>query len=101
MLATRVTYRVRPDFVATNRANIQAVMSELAAKGDVGVRYSAFLRADGVTFVHVVIARDREAMQIVPSLEAFQAFRAGLKGGAETPPDNESWSLVGSSVPVI
>jgi len=100
LIATRVTYRVRPDYVATNQERIRAVMAELSARGDAGVRYSAFLRGDGVTFVHLVIARDAEAAGVVPSLEAFQAFREGLRGGAETPPDVEKWSVVGSSNPV-
>ena len=97
MLATQVTYRVHPAFVTTNQANIGAVMAELAALGDVGVQYTAFLRPDGVTFVHLVVARDEAAMKIVPNLADFRVFREALRTGAESPPENESWSVVGAN----
>lgn len=97
MKAIRVKYTVPADYVETNQANIRAVMEELRAKGDVGVRYSAFIAPDGRTFVHLAIVRDDEAAKVIPSLPAFQTFRAGLKENAETPPAAEDWAVVGTS----
>lgn len=96
MKAIRVTYQVRPDFVATNESNIQAVMAELAALGDSGVRYMAF-RTDETTFVHVVILDSADKADVVPGLEAFGTFRAALKGGAVSPPSQADWAVVGTS----
>ncbi|MCP4809396.1 MAG: hypothetical protein GY913_11535 [Proteobacteria bacterium] len=67
MKAIRVTYTVRPDFVATNEANIRAVMDD-ESKGD-----------------------------IIPGPAAFGAFRAALKGGATSPPQQADWTVVGTS----
>ncbi len=100
MHAVRVQYAVREDFVATNEANIRAVMAELAALGDVGVKYVAFRPGGGSSFVHIVIMDDPSKGDIVPGLPAFQAFRAALKGGAVTPPSQEDWTVVGSSFDV-
>jgi hypothetical protein len=100
MHAVRVQYTVREDFVATNEANIRAVMDELRALGDVGVKYSAFRTGEGRTFVHVVVMEDESKGSIVPGLASFQRFRTALKGGVEVPPANESWTVVGTSFTV-
>jgi putative heme iron utilization protein len=97
MQAIRVRYTVKREFVAQNRENITAVMAELRAKGDVGVKYTSFLEPDGQTFVHVVVARDETTQAIVPTLEAFKAFQAALKPNLEGPPQTEHWEVVGSS----
>lgn len=96
MKAIRVTYTVRPDFVATNEANIRAVMAELRALGDVGLTYSAF-RTDETTFVHLVVMDDDSKGDIISGLAAFGAFRAALKGGATSPPQQADWTVVGTS----
>lgn len=97
MLALRVRYTVNPDFVATNRENIAAVMAELRARGDTGVKYASFLEPDGKTFVHLVVARDEAAQAVVPALDAFKAFQAALRPNLEVPPQTEHWTVVGSS----
>lgn len=97
MQAIRVRYTVKAEFVADNQHNISAVMAELRARGDVGVKYASFLEPDGKTFVHVVIARDQAAQDVIPTLEAFKAFQAGLRPNLEVPPQTEAWQVVGSS----
>lgn len=97
MQAVRVQYTVRQDFVQTNEANIRAVMAELQALGDCGVRYSAF--RDDCTFTHVVIMEEGKG-DVVPGLTAFQTFRAALKGGATSPPSQLKWTVVGTSTPL-
>ena len=97
MHAVRVQYTVRPDFVATNEANIRAVMDELRALGDVGVYYSAFRLGDGATFLHLVVMDDVNLAGIVPGLDAFKVFRAALREGLQAPPTDETWTVVGTS----
>ena len=98
MHAIRVQYTVREDFVETNASNIRDVMEELRALGDVGLQYSAFRVGDGRTFVHLVLMQDKSKGSIIPNLAAFSKFQAALKGGVESPPANEAWTVVGSSV---
>ncbi len=95
MHTIRVQYTVREDFIATNEANIQAVMDELRAAGHAGVRYSAY--REGTTFTHLVVMDDPSLGGVVPGLAAFQRFRAGLKEGATSPPNQTELSFVGSS----
>jgi hypothetical protein len=85
MRAVKVEYTVKPEYVATNKANIQKVMDELRGMGNTGTLYSTYIKEDGVSFVHFSIHKDEE--NIIPSLSAFKAFTTqlkaeGLVGGA-------------------
>lgn len=97
MKALRVRYTVKREFVSQNRENIDAVMAELRARGDVGCQYTSLLEADGQTFVHLVVARDEVALGVVPTLEAFKAFQAALRPNLTAPPNSERWDVVGCS----
>ena len=88
MQAVKVRYRVRPDYIETNKANIAAVMNELKAMADSGVRYAVFIEEDGRTFNHFAAFRDEEAAEVIPSLETFKHFREQFQSGAETPPES-------------
>ena len=77
MRAVKVKYTVKPEYVATNKANIQKVMDELRALGNTGTLYSAYLEEDGVSFVHFAIYDNEE--NIIPTLTAFKAFSTQLK----------------------
>ena len=77
MRAVKVEYTVKPEYVATNKANIQKVMDELRALGNVGVLYSTYIKEDGISFVHFSIHKDEE--NIITSLSAFKVFSEQLK----------------------
>ena len=77
MRAVKVEYTVKPEYVATNKANIQKVMDELRSLGNTGILYSTYLKEDGVSFVHFSIHRGEE--NIIPSLAAFKVFNIQLK----------------------
>jgi hypothetical protein len=77
MRAVKVEYTVKPEYVTINKANIQKVMDELRALGNTGTLYSAYLKEDGVSFIHFAIYDSEE--NIIPSLPAFKAFSAQLK----------------------
>ena len=77
MRAVKVEYTVKPGYAETNKINIQKVMDELNALGNVGILYSTWVKDDGVSFVHFSIHRDEE--NIIPSLPAFKVFNTQLK----------------------
>lgn len=77
MRAVKVEYTVKPEYVATNKANISKVMEELRSLGDTGILYSTYIKEDGVSFVHFSIHRDED--NIIPSLMSFKAFTTQLK----------------------
>ncbi len=97
MKATKVEYTVREDFVETNKANINAVMQELRSLDNQDVKYMAFLKDDGKSFMHLVFTKNDEAGKIISSLSAFQHFREALNSGVEVKPVAENFSLVDSS----
>ncbi|HYK45066.1 MAG TPA: hypothetical protein VEV83_07855 [Parafilimonas sp.] len=77
MRAVKVEYTVKPEYVATNKANIQKVMEELRGLGDTGTLYSTYIKEDGCSFVHFSIHKNEE--NVITSLAAFKAFSAQLK----------------------
>jgi len=98
MEAIKVEYTVKPEYVSTNRANIQKVMDELSALGDVGVLYSAYVKEDGNSFVHFAISRDADAASIIPSLKSFAAFTTQLRAeGLIAPPVSVKLDMVAKS----
>jgi len=97
MKTVKVKYKVKEDYVETNKTNIKAVMVELRDLGDVGVKYAVFLKEDGRTFIHLATTRDEAAVNIIPDLESFKRFREMLQTGAEIKPVQEDITLVDSS----
>jgi hypothetical protein len=98
MRAVKVEYTVKPEYVETNKANIQKVMAELKNMGDVGVMYSTYIKEDGCSFVHFSIYRDVEGPNIIPELETFKIFRDQLKAeGVVTPIQSVNLAMVGRS----
>src|SRR4051812_17101181 len=98
MRAVKVEYTVKPGYVNTNKANIQRVMDELRALGDVGVLYSTYVKEDGCSFVHFSIHRNADEPNIITSLETFKAFSAQLKDeGLVMPPVAVKLEMVGRS----
>ncbi len=101
MHAIRVQYTVQPDFAATNAANIEKVMAALQAKQVPGLQYTAFRKADGQTFVHLVVAESEAARAQIPELPEFQAFQQALIASKPvSPPATENLDVVGSSRPL-
>jgi len=98
MNAVKVQYKVKKDYVETNKANIRQVMSDLREIDSKEIIYSAFLLDDGQSFVHFVVRVDDDAQKIVSDLPSFQEFQRQLKeSGPETPPQAENLTLVDSS----
>ena len=97
MRAVKVEYTVKPEYVATNKANIQKVMDELRSLGNTGILYSTYLKEDGVSFVHFSIHKDEE--NIIPTLSAFKEFTTQLKaeGLAGEPPKSLRLEMVAKS----
>jgi hypothetical protein len=98
MRAVKVEYTVKPSYVDTNKANIQKVMDELRALGDVGILYSTYVKEDGCSFVHFSIHRDPDAPNIIPTLTAFKAFSTQLKAeGLIADPQSVKLEMVAKS----
>lgn len=98
MIVIKVQYQVKPDYVDTNRENIERVMADLRALKNDDIRYSAFLQEDGCTFMHFAMYPDEATLKIVSGLPSFGEFQTQLKASAPVvPPQVENYSLVASS----
>ena len=102
MKAVKVEYTVKPEYVNTNKANIQKVMSDLQQLNNKGINYNACLCADGKTFIHTAFFQSDEDHKMLNELASFLSFQEQLKAnGLETPPKQELLTLVGSSVDIF
>ena len=98
MKIVRVIYTVRPEYVATNQANIANVVKELKALNHPGIKYSCYLLPDGKTFMHFDQLENEAAHEVVTSLESFKKFATELEAsGLEVEPKLELLSLVAST----
>lgn len=98
MKAIKVEYTVKPEYVDTNKSNIQKVVEELKGLGDVGVMYSVYVQEDGCSFVHFAIYMNPDEPNIIPTLKSFQAFFKQLKEeGLVNAPKTTHLSMVARS----
>jgi hypothetical protein len=96
MKRVMVRYTVRAGRAAENERYVEQVFAELARLAPVGVQYSTFKLDDGVTFVHVYAHEGEDGAGLLPTLPAFQAFRAGLNERCEVAPVRTALQEVGS-----
>jgi hypothetical protein len=97
MKAVKVEYVVQEEYAAQNKENIQRVMNRLKSNPIEGMLYSTYVLEDGVSFVHINIARDEETMAKLQEVEEFNNFRAALKASQPVqPPKQTKLELVGA-----
>ena len=98
MKIVKVTYKAKPEYVATNSANIEAVMADLRKLNHPGIFYYACLGADGITFTHNAFFEPAESEKALFGLASFQHFQSQLRAeGLDSPPQTELLTLAGSS----
>jgi len=67
MKAVKVQYTVNPEYVETNKRNIQKVMDALLRNPIAGMQYSSYTDKDHPnTFIHINMAKDDETMSKLP-----------------------------------
>lgn len=102
MKSVIVNYTVRAEFADKNATNIRAVMDELRDRNDPSVRYQAFRKADGVSFVHFGMYENDEAQKRLTESEAFAKFQKELRASEPVSPPNAEWlDLVASMYDVF
>ncbi|PWN60637.1 hypothetical protein [Chryseobacterium oncorhynchi] len=85
MINVIVSYTVNPEFVPTNKANIQTFLDDFKNLDQSAFEYKVYLKEDGVTFVHYSNYSNEEVQHEVlnvPSFKEFQRLRdeSGLNG---------------------
>ena len=98
MKIVRVTYTVKPEFVAQNKANITQVMNDLKGLNNPNTKYASYLEGDGVTFMHFAQYPDEAIAQLLNDLPSFAQFRKELKESSPVvPPKSMNLDLVGAA----
>lgn len=98
MKIVRVQYTTRQEYATTNQANIKQIVAELKKLNHPGIKYSAYLLADGKTFMHFDQFENEEAHEALTSLESFKKFSTELwASNLEVEPVLELPSLVAST----
>ncbi|CAM3030832.1 hypothetical protein DRF59_15535 [Chryseobacterium flavum] len=85
MINVIVSYTVPPEFVQSNKANIQKFLNDFKNLDQSDFEYKVFVKEDGVTFVHYSNYINEEVQNEVlnvPSFKEFQRLRdeSGLNG---------------------
>ena len=85
MINVIVSYTVKPEFVSSNKANIQQFLEDFKNLDQSAFEYKVFVKEDGVTFLHYsnYINEDvQHEVLNVPSFKEFQRVRdeSGLNG---------------------
>lgn len=98
MKIVKVSYTTTEAFAPVNQKNIAGIVEELKALNHSGIKYGAWLLADGKTFMHFDQLENEEAHEVLTSLESFKKFDSELlASGLETDPQLEILSLVAST----
>jgi hypothetical protein len=95
MTKTIVRYRTKPDRGDENEGLVEAVYDELRATAPDGFRYATFRLEDGVSFVHIALSENDDAVPLT-ELAAFKRFQAGVKERCDEQPVVSRARLVGS-----
>jgi L-rhamnose mutarotase len=97
MRITRHRYKVKPEYVAQNKRNLDEFIAALTAASVRGLCYRVFLEEDGQTFLHLVTSQD-DPSAVITGLPSFKKFQSELL--ASDPivrPDQVGMSLVATS----
>eukprot|EP00999_Lentomonas_sp_LEN2_P000097 NODE_1094_length_1016_cov_80.323960_g1049_i0.p1 GENE.NODE_1094_length_1016_cov_80.323960_g1049_i0~~NODE_1094_length_1016_cov_80.323960_g1049_i0.p1 ORF type:complete len:255 (-),score=66.67 NODE_1094_length_1016_cov_80.323960_g1049_i0:139-903(-) len=78
VVAVRVTYKVKPDCVDNNKANIKTAVAGARALNRDDLAYSVW-NWDTVNFMHVAWFADAAAQEALTSTEGFKTFSSELK----------------------
>jgi hypothetical protein len=88
-----VQYKVKAERLEEHEALVRAVFAELAEKAPEGIRYGAFKRPDGVSFVHVALVSAEQ--NPLETIAAFKKFGERIKERCEEPPQVVELTPVG------
>ncbi|MBB2144927.1 hypothetical protein GM921_05505 [Pedobacter sp. LMG 31464] len=102
MISVKVSYTVKPEFVAQNKQNINTFLSDFKRLVDKKFLYTVYLQEDGLTFLHVSMYENEEVQQeilTVPSFLQFQKERD--ESGLNDTHKVEILTLMGSSLSLL
>ena len=91
-----VRYKVKPESTEENKKLISKVFEELNSNAPDGLRYTSYVMADGVSFIHIASIETIDGTNPLNSSPSFKEFTKDLKDRCEEPPVATEVSVVGS-----
>ena len=102
MISVKVSYTVKPDFVAQNKKNIGIFLADLRKLTSINFLYNVFLEDDGLTFLHVSMYENEEVQQTLMSVPSFKNFQKERdESGLNNSHQLAHIQLIGTSLSVI
>jgi len=102
MISVKVSYTVKPEFVAQNKKNIGLFLSDFKKLTTLNFLYHIYLQEDGLTFLHVSMYENEEVQDKILQVPSFLAFQQQRdQSGLQVEPKIESLSLIGSSLSLL
>lgn len=75
MINVMVSYTVKPEFVSSNKANIQKFLEDFKNLDQSAFEYKVFVKEDGVTFLHYSNYINEEVQHEVLNVPSFKEFQ--------------------------
>ncbi|MDQ7949579.1 MAG: hypothetical protein REI93_12080, partial [Pedobacter sp.] len=96
MISVKVSYTVKPEFVAQNKKNISIFLADFKKMFAVNFLYNVYLQADGVTFLHVSMYENEDVQEQVLNVPSFLSFQKECdESGLDGQPTIENLNLFG------
>lgn len=102
MISVKVSYTVKPDFVAQNKQNINLFLADFKKLSAANFLYNVYLKADGLTFLHVSMYENEATQQQVLNVPSFLQFQKERdESGLADTHQIETLQHIGSSLSII
>ncbi|MFI5453078.1 hypothetical protein ACHMWN_13065 [Pedobacter sp. UC225_61] len=102
MISVKVSYTVKPEFVAQNKQNISVFLSDFKKLVDKNFLYNVYLKEDGLTFLHISMYENQEVQQHILNVPSFLQFQKERdENGLNGAPKIEVLTSIGSSIGLL
>ena len=102
MISVKVSYTVKPDFVAQNKVHVSAFLADFKKLTSLNFLYHVYLQEDGQTFLHISMYENEEVQQQVLNVPSFVYFQEQRdQSGLAQQPTIEKLQVIGSSLGLI
>lgn len=102
MISVKVSYTVKPEFVAQNKQNISIFLADFKKIITNNFLYNVYLQEDGITFLHISMYENEETQNEILNVASFKDFQQQRdQSGLVDLPKIEKIMLIGSSLRTI
>jgi len=102
MISVKVSYTVKPEFVAQNKQNISIFLADFKKIITNNFLYNVYLQEDGITFLHISMYENEETQDEILNVASFKDFQEQRdQSGLVDLPKIEKITLIGSSLRTI